>query len=131
MLNLPVTLGGNAVSLIGDSAVASPPTDSVTPTEPTGPGDDSSTPGTPGTAGAPGITGTPDTAGAPGTAGGRGTSAATGESVIAGAIVGMAAATSSQTLAATGGESGLGLIPASLGIAGLGVLALVLRRRIV
>lgn len=106
-LSVPVTLGGNAVSVIGDSETGS----STTPVDPGNPGD----PGTPGDPGDPGTPGTPGTPGNPGNPGGG----ITGGS--------QSAALSATGLASTGGTAPLWGIAAALLAAG--VTATLLGRR--
>ncbi|QPE04593.1 hypothetical protein IT882_15985 [Microbacterium schleiferi] len=104
-LSIPVTLGGNAVSVVGDSETGG----STTPAGPGNPGD----PGNPGNPGDPGDPGNPVDPGQPGTPG-------TGGSGTTGG--GQAAALSVTGLASTGGTAPLWGIPAAALIAGLAAL---------
>lgn len=104
-LSVPVTLGGNAVSVIGDSETGGS-------TTPAGPGDlgDPGDPGDPGNPSNPGDPGTPGSPGQPGNPGG-----------------GQSAALSATGLASTGGTAPLWGIAAALLVAG--VAATLLARR--
>ena len=107
-LSLPITVGGNAISVIGDSGTG-------TPTAPTGPG-------APGTPAAPGTPGTPATPASPPTSGGAGAATSSAGMVLADAA-----------LAETGTP---GVVPAVLAAftviaAGVGAAAIGHRRGIV
>ena len=100
---LPITLGGNAISVVGDSTSSTPatPVDPATPVNP-------ATPGNPGTSGDPGDPGTTGTSGA-------------GANVFT-------AGSGSAALAATGGENHALLLIAALALCAAGTLALSVRR---
>ncbi|WP_442574285.1 hypothetical protein ACSBPH_10485 [Microbacterium sp. F51-2R] len=111
VINAPATIGGNAISVIGDSTVTGPtgpvvPTDPTDPTDPAGPTEPTSPTGPTEPTGpsGPSVASTDDTA------------------VIM-------AATGSKTLASTGGEIGLTGLLLGFILAGAGALALMLRRR--
>jgi hypothetical protein len=103
-LSVPVTLGGNAISVIGDSETGG----STTPAGPGDPGD----PGDPGNPSNPGDPGTPGSPGQPGNPGGG----ITGGS--------QSAALSATGLASTGGTAPLWGIAAALLAAGFGATLL-------
>jgi hypothetical protein len=120
VINAPVTIGGNAISVIGDSTVTGP-TGPVVPTDPTDPTDpsDPTDPTDPaGPTDPTGPTGPTEPTGPSGPS-----VASTGDTAV------IMAATGSKTLASTGGEIGLTGLLLGFILAGAGALALMLRPR--